>query len=293
MRRQLLLVLAIVVLAASTLAAGRYLLSDERRDYLSSNGWPAEGQGAYQLGASLPAASADQRPVPIASLAKVMTAYLVLRRFPLPGDASGPTFRITAADAADTERRRASDQSVVEVRAGERLTERAALMALLLPSANNIAIVLARAAAGTVAEFVYEMNVTANRLGMTDTVYTDPSGYDPGTVSTALDQLRLAEVAAADPTLEEMMATGRYTLPVAGEVANTNELLGRDGFVGMKTGSDDAAGGCFMFRSRRLVHGQVVDLVGVVLGQHGRNLITAGLFAAKQLVDRVAPRPAG
>lgn len=292
-RRSLGLIVLIAVLATSTIAVGRYVLSDERRDYLSSDGWPAEGQGAYQLGNSLPAASAGERPVPIASLAKVMTAYLVLRRFPLTGAASGPTFRITAADVADTERRRGSDQSVVDVRAGELLSERDALLALLLPSANNIAVVLARGVAGTVAEFVYEMNVAANRLGMTSTVYTDPSGYDSGTVSTAVDQLKLAEVAAADPTLEELMATRSYVLPAAGEIANTNELLGHDGFVGMKTGSDDAAGGCFMFRSRREVHGAVVDLVGVVLGQHGRNLITAGLYAAKQLVDRVAPRPAG
>jgi D-alanyl-D-alanine carboxypeptidase (penicillin-binding protein 5/6) len=59
--------------------------------------------------------------------------------------------------------------------------------------------------------------------------------------------------------------------------------------VGMKTGSDDAAGGCFMFHSRRVVDGSTVDLFGVVLGQRGRNLITAGLYAAEQLVDRIAP----
>jgi D-alanyl-D-alanine carboxypeptidase (penicillin-binding protein 5/6) len=62
-----------------------------------------------------------------------------------------------------------------------------------------------------------------------------------------------------------------------------------DGFVGMKTGSDDAAGGCFMFRSRREVAGRELDVIGVVLGQRGADLISAGLHAAKQLVDRVAP----
>jgi serine-type D-Ala-D-Ala carboxypeptidase (penicillin-binding protein 5/6) len=72
-------------------------------------------------------------------------------------------------------------------------------------------------------------------------------------------------------------------------VTNTNTLLGQDGFVGMKTGSDDAAGGCFMFRTRRFVDGRTVYLIGVVLGQHGRNLITAGLYAARQLADRLAP----
>jgi D-alanyl-D-alanine carboxypeptidase (penicillin-binding protein 5/6) len=80
---------------------------------------------------------------------------------------------------------------------------------------------------------------------------------------------------------------------VVGEVQNTDALLGTDGFVGMKTGSDDAAGGCFMFRSRRELHGRAVDLIGVVLGQHGDNLISAGLYAAKQLADRVAPVAAG
>jgi D-alanyl-D-alanine carboxypeptidase (penicillin-binding protein 5/6) len=83
-----------------------------------------------------------------------------------------------------------------------------------------------------------------------------------------------------------MMATRSYSLPVAGVVTNTNTLLGQDGFVGMKTGSDDAAGGCFMFRSVRRTERGNVTVTGVVLGQRGHNLITAGLYAAKQLVDR-------
>jgi hypothetical protein len=48
-----------------------------------------------------------------------------------------------------------------------------------------------------------------------------------------------------------------------------------------------------MFRSRRMVDGYAVDLIGVVLGQQGHQLITAGLYAAKQLADRIAPTPAG
>jgi D-alanyl-D-alanine carboxypeptidase (penicillin-binding protein 5/6) len=293
-RRHLRWFVAVVVVAAgATVGAARYYLSDERRDYLASNGWPTEGQGAYRVGDETPRASANEQPVPIASLAKVMTAYLVLKHLPLDDNDSGPRFRVTRADVADTEHRRSTDQSIVDVRAGERISERDALLALLLPSANNIAVLLARQVSGSVAEFVYEMNVTANLLGMTDTVYTDPSGFDAGTVSTAIDQLRLAEVVADDPTLRLLMAMPTAVIPVEGQVANTDTLLGKDGFVGMKTGSDDAAGGCFMFRSRRFVDGSVVDVVGVVLGQHGHNVITAGLYAAKQLVDRVAPHAAG
>jgi serine-type D-Ala-D-Ala carboxypeptidase (penicillin-binding protein 5/6) len=158
-----------------------------------------------------------------------------------------------------------------------------------LPSANNVSLLVARQVSGSVASFVVEMNQTAHALGMSHTTYTDPSGRDDGTVSTARDQLRLAQVVAKDETLAAMMATRSYWLPVAGEVTNTNKLLGHDGFVGMKTGSDDAAGGCLMFRAVWPTESGNRELIGVVLGQRGGNLINAGLSAAKQLADRLGP----
>jgi serine-type D-Ala-D-Ala carboxypeptidase (penicillin-binding protein 5/6) len=290
-RRRRLAVALLLVLGLSSFALVRHL-DDSRREYLSTDGWPRSGQGAYQLGDRPAAASPDEQRVPIASLAKVMTAVLVLAHLPLAGDADGPTMVVSDADVADTEARQSRDESTVAVVAGERLTERQALFALLLPSANNIAALLARFTLGTVNEFVAEMNRLAHVLGMTHTTYTDPSGYDDGTVSTAVDQLILARVAARDETLAAIMASRSHRLPVVGIVHNTDRLLGADGFVGMKTGSDDAAGGCFMFRSRRTVDGDEVDLIGVVLGQSGNDLIRAGLYAARQLVDRVAPQPA-
>jgi D-alanyl-D-alanine carboxypeptidase (penicillin-binding protein 5/6) len=282
-----------LLLAAVAVAAARHLRGDDKvRGYLSTDGWPQRGQGAYLLGNGRPAVSPQEQPVPIASLAKVMTAYLVLKHYPLSGADSGRRFMVDQRDVVETETRRREDQSIVAVRAREQLTERDALMAILLPSANNIAVLLARQVGGSVASFVAEMNHTAHALGMSHTTYTDPSGYDAGTVSTALDQLRLAQVVADDNTLAAMTATRSYSLPVAGEVTNTDTLLGHDGFVGMKTGSDDAAGGCFMFRAERHLGTGNVTLIGVVLGQKGHNLITAGLYAAKQLADRVAPSAA-
>src|ERR671936_779633 len=249
--------------------------------YLSTEGWPARGQGAYVLGKGQPAVSQDQQPVPIASLAKVMTAHLVLKRHPLQAGENGRLFVVGQSDVAETERMRGEDQSVIDVRAGEQLTERDALMAMLLPSANNIAVLVARQVSGSVASFVAEMNDAAHALGMSRTTYTDPSGYDAGTVSTALDQLRLARVVAEDKTLADMMATRGYPLPVAGVVTNTNTLLGQDGFVGMKTGTDGPAGGCFMFRSERHTDRGNVTLIGVVLGQRGPDLRAAALDAAE------------
>jgi serine-type D-Ala-D-Ala carboxypeptidase (penicillin-binding protein 5/6) len=310
-RRRALLVAVLALLAATACAAPRHLLNndedrsslldvkgrssllvDKDRAYLSTHGWPLRGQGAYVLGNGRPAASPHQQPVPIASVAKVMTAYLVLKHYPLRTGDGGRRFVVGQRDVVDTATRRRKGQSIVDVRAGEQLTERDALMAILLPSANNIAVLVARKVAGSVASFVAEMNRTARALGMSHTTYTDPSGYDAGTVSTALDQLRLARVVAKDETLAAMMATRSYRLPVAGEVTNTNALLGHDGFVGMKTGSDEAAGGCLMFRAVWPTESGNRSLIGVVLGQRGDDLHTAGLYAAKQLVDRLAPTAA-
>jgi D-alanyl-D-alanine carboxypeptidase (penicillin-binding protein 5/6) len=197
----------------------------------------------------------------------------------------GFTITITSGDVADTEQRRSQGQSVVDVVVGERLTERQALQALLLPSANNIAISLARAVSGSTEGFVNEMNAEARRLGMRSTRYTDPSGYDPGTVSTASDQLVLARAAMRIDAFREIVSMSSAVLPQTGLVLNTNGLLGRGGFLGIKTGSDQAAGGCFMFAARGW-HGHQM-IYGAVLGQRDGPFIAAGLSAARQLVDSV------
>jgi D-alanyl-D-alanine carboxypeptidase (penicillin-binding protein 5/6) len=255
----------------------------------SSALWPEEGQAAFVLaGQSLVRASPNQHAAPIASVAKVMTAYLVLRDHPLGPGEEGPSITLTAADVADTERRRGQDESIVAVAAGEVLTERQALQALLLPSANNIAAVLARWDSGSEDRFVARMNAMARSLGMTRTRYTDPSGYDDGTVSTATDQVRVVNQAMRVPVFASIVATPSATLPVAGTVYNTDRLLGRNGFVGVKTGSDSAAGGCFAFRAVRWIDGKQTTITGVVLGQTGGNPVAAGLGAADAMVERIA-----
>jgi serine-type D-Ala-D-Ala carboxypeptidase (penicillin-binding protein 5/6) len=250
--------------------------------------WPEYGQAAVRIGQSQIQAGPNQHAAPIASVAKVMTAYLVLRGHPLGVHDDGPTITLTDADVADTDRRGRQRESVVPIVAGEELTERQALQALLLPSANNIAAVLARWDSGSAARFVEHMNVTARSLGMTRTRYTDPSGYDDATVSTAADQLRIVERAMGLPMFANIVATASATLPVAGTVHNTNTLLGHNGFVGVKTGSDNAAGGCFTFRAIRWIDGKRTTITGVVLGQPGYDQIDAGLAAADAMVDRIA-----
>jgi D-alanyl-D-alanine carboxypeptidase (penicillin-binding protein 5/6) len=280
--------------SSSTAASPQDVLRGEHRgalgEALLSTVWPADGQAAVQIGRSQVHAGPNQHAAAIASVAKVMTAYLVLRDRPLRPDEDGPTITLTDADVADTDRRRRQQESVVSIAAGEQLTERQALQALLLPSANNIAAVLARWDAGSEDRFVAGMNATARSLGMTHTHYTDPSGYDDATVSTAADQVRVVDRAMGLPVFASIVATPSATLPVAGTVHNTNTLLGHNGFVGVKTGSDDAAGGCFAFQAIRWIDGKRTTITGVVLGQAGHDKIAAGLGAADAMVDRIAGR---
>jgi D-alanyl-D-alanine carboxypeptidase (penicillin-binding protein 5/6) len=296
----------LIVIAALAGARGYQLLTSSsstphspsvvlRRDHRGAQGdglrttaWPASGQAAVQIGHSQVQAGPNQHAAAIASVAKVMTAYVVLHDHPLQPGQDGPTITLTDADVADTDVRAGRDESVVPVAAGEQLTERQALQALLLPSANNIAAVLARWDAGSADRFVARMNATARSLGMTHTRYTDPSGYDDATVSTAADQVRIVQRAMRLPVFASIVATPSVTLPVAGTVRNTDTLLGHDGFVGVKTGSDEAAGGCFAFRAIRWIDGNRTTITGVVLGQPGDDRVTAGLAAADAMVDRIA-----
>jgi serine-type D-Ala-D-Ala carboxypeptidase (penicillin-binding protein 5/6) len=266
-------------------------LNDKGRTDLSAVRWPQRGQGAFVLGNGRPTASPDQQPVPIASLAKVMTAYLTLKRFPLSDAQDGFTITVTAAHAQAEAQDAAQHQSVVAVHAGEQLTERQLLEALLIPSGNNIARMLAAQLAGTETRFIAEMNAEARALGMDHTIYTDPSGFDPSTVSTAADQLRVLQQAMRFPVFRQIVATASVNLPVAGTLTNYNPLIA-DGYAG-KTGSDSAAEGCLAFFTAVTVGGRRLTAVGVVLGQgQGSDtpaLLAAAGEAAEQLVDSVAP----
>jgi D-alanyl-D-alanine carboxypeptidase (penicillin-binding protein 5/6) len=232
--------------------------------------WPTTGQAALTVeGLGSLGTSGRQEPVPIASVTKVMTAYVILTEHPLDRGEHGPKLTVSAAQAAAYPRELARGESLVPVVAGAVFTERQALQAVLLPSANNMARILAAWDAGSIAAFVTKMNRTAAALGMTRTHYTDPSGYDPGSVSTAVDQVILARKAMQLPAFAEIVAQQRATLPVAGPVKNYNSLVGRDGVVGIKTGSTDEAGGCLAFAAVVTVGGRRITIVGAVLGQPG------------------------
>ena len=286
-----------LLLAATAFAAARHRLSDDNRTLsidertsLSALRWPRRGQAALVLGNGRLTASPHEQPAAIASLAKVMTAYLTLARYPLSDDQDGFTITITAAQAQAEADDAAQHQSVVAVQAGEQLTERQLLEALLIPSGNNIAPMLATRVSGSETRFIAEMNAEARALGMDHTIYTDPSGFDPSTVSTAADQLRVFRGAMRFPVFRQIVSMASVTLPVAGTLTNYNPLIA-EGYAG-KTGSDSAAEGCLAFFTNVMVGGRWLTAVGVVMGQgQGSDtsvILAAAGEAAEQLVDSVA-----
>jgi D-alanyl-D-alanine carboxypeptidase (penicillin-binding protein 5/6) len=247
--------------------------------------WPTTGSAALSVeGVGSLGQLGSTQPVPIASIAKVLTAYVILQDHPLASGAAGPTISVTPDTVAAYQAGVATQQSEVAVSAGETLTELQALEGLLVASGSDIATLLADWDAGNTAGFVAKMNSAAHVLGLSSTHVTDPSGLDPGTVSTPADLIRLGEAAMAIPTFSQVVAIGEVTLPLAGLVYNFDYDLGHDGILGIKTGSDTAAGGCFLFAAQRTVGAKDVTLIGAVLGQQGTSPITTALDDADLLV---------
>lgn len=237
--------------------------------------WPNEGQAVLDVeGVGRFGSFGESKATPIGSVAKVMTAYAMLRKYPLAAGEPGPKITITQADVNDFRARIPSGQSLVEVRVNEVLTLRQALQALMLPSANNIAQTLGRFHSGTPAAFVDHLNATAAEIGMKNTRYADAAGFDPATVSSAADQVILAEKAMEMPAFAEIVALKSAVIPVVGTVKNYNDLLGVDGVIGIKTGSTDQAGGNLLFAARYQVGNRTVTIYGAVFNQPGRDTPT-------------------
>jgi D-alanyl-D-alanine carboxypeptidase (penicillin-binding protein 5/6) len=269
-----------VTLASQTHTAGT----------IATLSWPTTGESAVAVsGLGVIGTSGPTSPTPIASIAKVMTAYLTLKEHPLASDQSGPTLTMSAADAEASHAGLARSESELVVSAGERLSERQALQALLIDSANDMADVLARFDAGSIKAFLAQMNREAQHLAMTDTHYTDPSGYLASTVSTPTNLLSLAAAAMTNPTFRQIVAMPQVQLPGAGLVYNYNYLIGHDGITGIKTGSSSAAGGCLLFAAKKSAGGHPVTVYGAILGQGGRSPLNTVMTSTRLLLNAVTP----
>jgi D-alanyl-D-alanine carboxypeptidase (penicillin-binding protein 5/6) len=230
--------------------------------------WPAEGQAAIGAeGYGVLTATATDDPRPIASAAKLITALAVLQVRPLSPGEAGPTITVTPADAARYGEYLAEGGSAIPLAPGQELSEYQALQAMLIPSANNVADLLASWAYGSLPQYAAAADQLVEHLGMTETVVgSDASGLSPTTVSTAPDLVRLGEAALANPVLAWICAQKSLSLPGGLTVTNTNQLLGVDGIDGIKTGLTDQAGGVLVFAASHAAGGQAVTVVGAVMG---------------------------
>ncbi len=187
--------------------------------------WPNEGQGWMDVdGLGTMGDFGKQTPVAIGSVAKTMTAYIILRDHPLKPGQEGPKIKVDPTAEKEGGYNKSGESTLNTVKAGDSLTEKQALSAVMIPSANNIARLLARWDAGSEAAFVKKMNATAKELGMTGTTYTDPSGLKETTVSTAHDQVRLGRAVVKQPALVAITSAASWTDPTGHNWPNYNSL---------------------------------------------------------------------
>ncbi|MEU8502046.1 hypothetical protein AB0C86_35815 [Streptomyces lavendulae] len=139
--------------------------------------WPAEGQASAEVeGMGSLGTKGEQIPVPIASITKVMTAYVVLTGHPLSGDGHGEE---ATADQQAADESFSTAESTAPVAAGHRYTQRQLLELMMRPSGNNVARLLARWNSGDKERFTEKMNKAAAALGMDALPTPEPPASRP------------------------------------------------------------------------------------------------------------------
>ncbi|MFE5664822.1 serine hydrolase [Streptomyces niveus] len=248
--------------------------------------WPGEGQGFMAAtGLGTVDSFGEQKAVPIGSVAKAMTAYVVLQDKPLKKGAQGPSITVDAKAEEDGGLDAQGESTLNTVKEGDKLTQHDALAALMIPSANNIARLLARwDTGGSEEEFVKKMNDTAAELGMKNTKYTDPSGLDATTVSSAEDQVKLGQELVEIEALMDITKLPEWTDPSGKTWRNYNTLVPYDGALGIKTGSTTKAGGNLLFAAHKMVGDTDQLIVGAILGQHQAPIIDTVNAASKEVM---------
>lgn len=204
---------------------------------------------------------------PMASITKVMTAFVVIRAGSLNREITVPSAVVTYV--------REHDASNAGLRPGDRLTAGQLLAALLLPSGADAAYALAEAYGPGLTAFIAKMNATARLLGMTRTHFSNfdglpyPTSYS--TYSTAANLLTLGRAAMLLPAFRWIVDQRSYYLAAgSGHHAylwkNLNPLLGHyPGAIGIKPGYTGAAGQCLLFEATRNGY----SVIGVTLDSPG------------------------
>lgn len=211
--------------------------------------------------------SGPNNPLPIASISKLITALVILDAKPLAAGQPGPSIVFSKDDSKLYDKYYVLDASVAKMDAGSVLSEHDALEVMLVASACNYAEALSTWAFGSQAAFVSATKAWLSAHGLHGTRMVESTGLDPKNVSTPSDLIAIGKMTLANPVLATIVASPSVSVRGVGSLMNTNELLGRDGVTGIKTGTLADAGACLLFSAVIPVKGLTpLTLVGVVLG---------------------------
>ncbi|GLV59326.1 hypothetical protein KDH_61530 [Dictyobacter sp. S3.2.2.5] len=226
-----------------------------------------------------------QQRLKIASTTKIMTALLAIEQ----GNLNQKV--IVRQEILDLLNRYQGHLS--HLQAGDTFLLKDLLYALMLPSGDDAAFVIAEAMCGSVKEFVKLMHVYARRLRLTDTCYVNPSGtthlnmldnYEASNYSTATDLIRLTQYATTNSLFAQIVQLQRYELPESDDHhayrwETINSLLySYAGATGVKTGRDSEKDCSMVFSA---TSGRQ-RLIGVVLQEQS---IQQRLHDAQRLLD--------
>lgn len=262
--------------------------------------WPAVGQaavGSVEDGL-LASSSGNEKLRPTASMAKVITALAIMEKQPFELGQEGQTYTITREDIASMSAYITEDGSVLPLLIGTELTQYQAMQRMLLASDNNMADILAERIFGSKEAYVSYAHDMLKRMGLSRTVVADASGFNPKTVSTPSELVEIGIAALKNPVIAEIVDQQQAEIPgIRTPIQNTNQLLGTDGVIGIKTGTTDEAGSCLLFAARYTAKdGQERTIVGVIMGDTNHDSLYSDsrklLASAKQGFGLVEAQPA-
>jgi D-alanyl-D-alanine carboxypeptidase (penicillin-binding protein 5/6) len=267
--------------------------------------WPAVGEAAIgSMKDGLLASSAnDEKLYPTASMAKVITALAIMEKRPFKPGKEGEKYTINKNDIAGLKRSISEGGSVLPLLIGMKLTQYQGMQRMLIASDNNMADILVERIFGSKEAYVSYAGEMLKRMGLTRTHVADASGLSPATVSTPLELVSIGIAALKNQVISRIVAQQQAQMPIAGIIKNTNQLLGREGIIGIKTGTTDKAGSCLLFAASYTAKDGTKDtMVGVIMGDRNhsrlysdtRDLLTSakqgyGLVDAESTANVVAP----
>lgn len=216
--------------------------------------------------------SGTNDPRPIASISKLITALVVLDAKPLAGaDDPGPTITFHKADHDLYDKYYVMGAKIAAMPTGSAMSLRDALATMLIPSASNYAEAVSTWAFGSQGRFLSAARQWLSAHALTGTTIVEPTGISPRNTSTPSDLIAIGKLAAADPAIAQIAATSYLELSGPGGMSNTNDLLGRDGITGLKTGNlGDGNYSLLYTASLDVGAAQPLSVTGVMLGGYSR-----------------------